>query len=265
MSQSAKPAQSLAEPPIEWVALGNVRLSRVSMARTLELVAGWAGRAPFRLIVTPNVDHVIHLQKNEAFREAYARAALVLTDGKPLLWAARYLGLPPLEKVSGSDLSPELCRLGAERGWRLFFVGGRSPEELAFCLARLRERYPGLTVGGECPPFGFEKDKAQNDRLVTAIRAFAPDVLLMGCGSPKSEIWLARHAGALGAGVGLSVGASLRFLAGLERRAPRWMQRMGLEWCWRLLGDPRRLAKRYLVDDLKFFPLVWRWKRAKQP
>jgi N-acetylglucosaminyldiphosphoundecaprenol N-acetyl-beta-D-mannosaminyltransferase len=86
---------------------------------------------------------------------------------------------------------------------------------------------------------------------------------MMAVGAPKSEIWLARHGAAIGRGVGLGIGAGMRMLAGLERRAPRWMQRAGLEWCWRLAAEPRRLWKRYLVDDMQFFPLVWRWKRMK--
>lgn len=251
-------------PAIAWHWLGNVRLSRVSFAQTLELIDGWAGCAPFRLIVTPNVDHVIHLQHNAAFREAYGQAALSLVDGRPVQWAAGYLGLPPFEKVSGSDLTPALCRLGAEKGWRVFFIGGRSEEELSLCLERIGQRYAGLKVGGYCPPLGFERDERETTRVVEAALAFAPDLILMGCGSPKSEIWMARQSEALGRAVGISCGAGLRFLAGIDRRAPRWIQRCGLEWAWRLAGDPCRLWKRYLVDDMKFFPLVWQWKHAKR-
>jgi N-acetylglucosaminyldiphosphoundecaprenol N-acetyl-beta-D-mannosaminyltransferase len=249
---------------IEWHALGNVRLSRVSFAEATELIAGWAGRPPFRLVVTPNVDHVITLQKSEAFRAAYAQADLALVDGRPVQWAARYLGLPPFEKVSGSDLLPALCARGAREKWRIFFAGGASAADLRNCLARIGARYPGLVLGGHCPPRGFEHDLAESARLLAAIQAFSPDLLMMAVGAPKSEIWLARHADSLGRGVGLGVGAGMRMLAGLERRAPRWMQRAGLEWCWRLAAEPGRLWKRYLVDDMQFFPLVWRWKRMKK-
>lgn len=251
------------ESSIEWHQLGNVRLSRVTLARTLDLLFQWAGRPPFRLVVTPNVDHVVILQRSEPFREAYARAALSLVDGRPVQWAANYLGLPPFEKVSGSDLLPALCAQAAAAGRRVFFAGGRTPAELDECLARIRQRYPGLTLGGACPPFGFERDETESARLLGAIRAFGADFILLTCGSPKSEIWLARHGEALGSGVGLSIGAGLRMLAGLDRRAPRLLQRAGLEWFWRLSRDPRRLWRRYLVDDMRFFPLVWRWKREK--
>lgn len=253
------------ETDIEWVRLGNVRLSRVGMARTVGLIERWAGQAPFRLVVTPNVDHIMTLQKNEAFREAYAGAALSLLDGRPVQWAVRWLGLPPIEKVSGSDLLPALCAHGAERGWRIFFAGGGNEDELRECLARIGRRYPGLTLGGYCPPRGFERDEAESGRLLEAIRTFNADLVMMAVGAPKSEIWLARHENEIGRGVGLCIGAGLRMLAGMERRAPLWMQRAGLEWAWRMSGDPRRLWRRYLVEDMQFFPLVWRWKRMQKP
>jgi N-acetylglucosaminyldiphosphoundecaprenol N-acetyl-beta-D-mannosaminyltransferase len=234
------------------------------MAQTLDLIAGWAGQAPFRLIVTPNVDHIVTLQRNADFRRAYDNAALSLADGVPVLWAARYLGLTPLEKVSGSDLVPELCRRAGDNGRRVFFAGGRSPADLSADLDAVRRRYPGLTADGHCPPMGFERDPAETGRLLDAIAAFAPDLLLLACGAPKSEVWMDRHRDRLGRGVGIGIGAGLDFLTGRTRRAPRWMQRGGLEWLWRLAHDPRRLAKRYLYDDLHFFPLVLKWKRMEK-
>jgi N-acetylglucosaminyldiphosphoundecaprenol N-acetyl-beta-D-mannosaminyltransferase len=263
MTQPAAPTTT-APRPVPRHYLGNVPVDEVGFARTVELVAGWAGREPFRQLVTPNVDNIIHLQKHADFRRAYEESALSLADGKPVLWAARYLGLPPLEKVSGSDLVPELCRRGDAAHWRVYIAGGRDEAELALLLRNIGRRFPGLTLGGTCPPLGFERDAAESARIVERIRQFAPDLLLFGCGAPKSEVWMARHAGALGRGVGLNVGAGLRMLAGLERRAPRWMQRVGLEWLWRLAREPRRLWRRYLVYDMQFFPLVWRWKRQEK-
>ncbi len=258
------PAQSPTpcEPPAR-LRLGNVPLTPVDAAAALGLIAQWAGREPFRLVVTPNVDHVMELQRNPDLRAVYERAELVLADGVPLIWAARWLGLPPLAKVSGSDLVGPLCERAARQGWRLFFAGGNSPAQLEECLSRLRTRYPGLRIAGACPPFGFERDPAAGAALVEQIRRAEPDLVLLGCGMPKSEIWLDAHRQALGRGVGLAIGVGLLLLAGLERRAPRWMQRLGLEWLWRLAGDPRRLWRRYLVRDMQFFPLVWRWKRER--
>jgi len=249
------------DPAVEWCRLGNVPLSRVSLGQTVDLIALWAREEPFRLVVTPNVDHIVKLQDDHAFREAYSHAALSLPDGMPVLWAARYLGLPSLDKVSGSDLVPALCMRAAAEGVRVFFAGGRSQEDLENGLEIIRERYPGLTAGGSCPPFGFEKDPEQSAQLAEAIREFRTELLLFACGAPKSDIWMHRHRERLGRGVGIGIGAGFDFLVGRARRAPLWMQRVGMEWLWRLAREPRRLARRYLWDDLGFFPLVWRWKR----
>jgi len=262
MTQPAAPIPTPTRP-VPRYRLGNFPVDGAGFARTLELVTGWVGGEPFRQIVTPNVDNVILLQNNPDFLKAYEASALSLADGKPILWAARYLGLPPLEKVSGSDLLPELCRRGDAARWRVYLVGGRDEPELALLMGNIGRRFPGLSLGGIWPPFGFERDAAESARIVEAIRQFAPELLLFGCGAPKSEVWMARHAGELGRGVGLNVGAGLRMLAGLERRAPRWMQWIGLEWFWRLAREPRRLWRRYLINDVQFFPLVWRWKHTK--
>lgn len=251
---------------VDWIRLGNVPISRVSFDQAEALIGGWIGAEPFRLVVTPNVDHIMTLQQDERFMAVYERADLSLADGKPVIWAAQYLGLGALEKVSGSDLVPRLCERGGREGWRAYFVGGRSPKELKRCLAAIERRYNGLIVDGYCPPMGFQLIQEESRRLLDAIRDAQPDILFFACGAPKSEIWMDEHREQLGRGVGLGIGAGLRFLAGLERRAPRWMQQLGLEWSWRMMMEPRRLWKRYLVEDMKFFPLVRQWKRAqKQP
>jgi N-acetylglucosaminyldiphosphoundecaprenol N-acetyl-beta-D-mannosaminyltransferase len=264
-TRTSVPAPRAGASALQPAVLGNVPLHRVDLHQAADLIAAWARAKPFRLIVTPNVDHVIQLQRNPEFRAAYDFAALSLVDGKPVQWAAGYLGLGRFEKVSGSDLAPELLNRAAAAGLNVFFVGGRSAEELRFCLDRIIERHPGLVAGGHCPPFGFENDPTESARLLKLILRFETNILMFGCGAPKSEIWMHRFRGQLGRGVGIGTGASIRFMAGVERRAPQWMQRAGLEWAWRMAGDPRRLAKRYLIDDLKFFPLVWRWKRNRKP
>ncbi len=253
--------QAQPDGAIPWRRMGNVSLTPIGLCEAVDLIDRWVRQEPFRLVLTTNVDHIMILQANEALRAAYADGAVALPDGRPVIWAARFLGLGALEKVSGSDLVPALCGRGAAGGWRVFFAGGRSEQELGTCLERIRRRFPGLEVGGCCPPMGFESDRAASDGVFHSIRAFGPDLILFACGSPKSEIWMHQNAERLGRGVGISIGAGLRFLAGLERRAPRWMQRAGLEWSWRMMQEPRRLWRRYLVDDMKFFPLVWRWKR----
>lgn len=229
-----------------------------------DLIAGWVHAAPLRTVVTPNVDHAVDLQTNDSFRGAYGRASLSLADGAPIIWAARFLGLPKIEKVSGSDLVPALCLRAASERWRVMFIGGTSEADLADLLDRIRARFHGIVIGGAYPPMGFERDPAAEDRLLGQIADFKPDLILMGCGAPKSEIWLDRHRDRIGHGVAMAIGAGVRFLAGRERRAPRWMQRAGLEWTWRLAHDPLRLWRRYLVKDVRFLPLVLKWRMNRK-
>lgn len=248
--------------PVARYRLGNVPASDVTFAGAIERIAAWRGREPFRLLITFNVDNAMQYQQIADYRAAYDAAALCMIDGTPVLWAARWLGLPQREKVAGSDMLPVIFERANREGWRVFFCGGHTPEEMHLCLDRLRERYPSVTLGGHYPPFGFERDGAESARMLEAIRSFGPDLLLLGTGAPKAEVWMARHAAQIGRGVGMGIGAGLRMLVGIDKRAPRWMQRAGLEWAWRLAGDPVRLWKRYLVRDVQFIPLVLRWKWA---
>ena len=213
-------------------------------------------------VVTPNVDHVVRLEKDEKFRAAYRDAALVLTDGQPLIWISRLLGCPIREKVSGSDLFPRLCGLAAEQKYRMYFLG--AAEGVAQQAARnLKKKYPGLIVAGMySPPYGFEKDPGQTAQIWEKIREAEPDFLIVCLGTPKQEIFLWENRQQIGSMLGFCLGASLDFAAGKVRRAPRWMQKCGLEWFYRLCHEPGRLFKRYLVDDLKILSIVWKYRKA---
>jgi N-acetylglucosaminyldiphosphoundecaprenol N-acetyl-beta-D-mannosaminyltransferase len=222
-------------------------------------------RTPPAYVVTPNVDHVVKLQDDPEFRAVYAGADLVLCDGAPLLWAARLLGKPLRAKVSGSDLFVAFAPLAARHGWRPFLLGGR-PGAAARAAELLAARHPGFTVAGTyAPPFGFDRDPAEDARAVEAVRAAQPDVLFVGLGAPRQEKWIHRHLPALGVPVSIGVGVSFEFVSGDVRRAPRWMQRAGLEWTWRLAMEPRKLWRRYLVEDTRFLRLVARELRGRRP
>jgi len=208
--------------------------------------------------VTPNVDHVCMLEQHPVFREAYSRASFVLTDSKPLMWAARLLGRPLRQKLSGSDLVPWLTAFAAEKGYSVFFFGGKPgvPEQAA---AVLQEQYPALKVAGVySPPFGFDTDDAENRKAVEILRAAAPDICFVALGSPRQELWMDACHRQSHATFMIGIGASLDFVAGQVRRAPLVFQTCGLEWFWRILMEPRRLWRRYLVDDMRFFPILWR-------
>lgn len=209
-------------------------------------------------VVTPNVNLVCTFHREPAFRDAYRQACLWLPDGKPLMWVARLLGVRLPEKLSGSDMVPWLSSHAAQKGYRVFFFGGL-PGSAEIAAQRLRQRFPDLRVAGTyCPPYGFERDAAENAKAIEAIRAANADILFVALGTPKQEIWLSKHQREIGVPVSMGVGAALDFLSGKVKRAPRWVQQCGLEWLWRLMQEPRRLWRRYLVDDMIIVPLLLR-------
>jgi len=180
----------------------------------------------------------------------------------PILWAGKTLGTPLKAKVSGSDLFPNLCDKAAKMGHGVFFLGGREGAARK-AASVMRSRYPGLrVVGTYCPPMGFERDASENAKIVRMILNSGADIVFVGLGSPKQEKWIDRFHSQYGASVSIGVGVTFEFVSGMVRRAPLWMQRTGLEWCWRLLMEPGRLWKRYLVDDMAFFWLLLREKMA---
>lgn len=214
-------------------------------------------------VVTPNVDVLVQLQKDTEFKRIYEGASLVLPDGMPLLWAGMFLRTPFKEKVSGSDLFVRFCERAAKKGYKVYFMGAM-PGVAAKAAEVLERRFPGLrVVGTHSPSFGFEKKDAESEEVARKIREASPDVLFIGLGSPKQEKWTDRFKDKHGAPVSVMVGISFDYVAGTVKRAPVWMQNTGLEWSFRLLIEPKRLWKRYLVDDPKYFWYVLKQKRGQ--
>lgn len=247
-------------------ALGHALIHRDGLEEVAHEVVRLARCGAPAIVVTPNADHVVNLERDEALRAAYARADVVIPDGMPVVWASRLLGTPAKERVTGSDLMPRLCQIAAQQGLKVFLLGGQ--EAVARQAAdNLVQANPGLLVAGVLsPPFGFERDAAQNAAIVQAIRASGADLVFVCLGSPKQEVWIANNTAQFEKGVFLGVGAAVEFCAGTTRRAPGWMQRHGLEWLYRLSREPRRLTGRY-ARDFYFFVLVgrelWRQSRAR--
>ncbi|MGH7450474.1 MAG: WecB/TagA/CpsF family glycosyltransferase [bacterium] len=231
-------------------------IDRVSMAGAIVRVHQFiAARMP-RLIITPNVDHVIQTRRDAEFKRIYACADLTVPDGVPLLWAAKFLGQPLIERVNGTDLFEALCACGARLGHRVFLLGA-APGVAAQAAENLQRRHPGLDVTGVySPPYDFFDDLAENQKIVAMIRAARPDLLFVGLGAPKQEKWIYSHMHELQVPVSIGVGASFEYVAQAATRAPRWMQRAGLEWLFRILKHPGRYWKRYVNDALLFFPLI---------
>ncbi|MCP4641574.1 MAG: WecB/TagA/CpsF family glycosyltransferase [bacterium] len=249
----------------ETVELFNIRFDNVTFEEVRGRIAERIESREPSYVVTPNVDHVCRYAKDEHFRTAYGGAYLVLADGMPLLWASRLLGKPLYEKLSGSDLVPLLCEFAAQRGYTVFFFGAEQgvAEE---AMHRLCKRYPALQVAGAySPPYGFDECPEENAKAVAKIAQARPDICFVALGCPRQEYWMERHFREADASVMLGVGAALDFAAGKQKRAPVWVQNWGMEWLWRLCHEPRRLWRRYLVEDSYFLSVLWReWRKGRR-
>ncbi|MDD5679787.1 MAG: WecB/TagA/CpsF family glycosyltransferase [Candidatus Omnitrophica bacterium] len=214
-------------------------------------------------VVTPNVDHIVKLQSDDKFKEIYSKASLILADGMPLMWASKFLRTPIKERVPGSDLFPEACKMANERGYKVFLLGG-SPGSAQKSAEVLKKMYSEIRIAGVySPPYGFENNADENSKIVNMIKDSRADILFVGLGAPKQEKWIYLHKNEYQVPVSIGVGASFEFISGMIKRAPRWMQKSGLEWFWRLMMEPGRLWKRYLVDDTRFFRLVFKQRFHK--
>jgi N-acetylglucosaminyldiphosphoundecaprenol N-acetyl-beta-D-mannosaminyltransferase len=248
--------------------LFGIEIDALQLNEAVERILAWVaeGERSCRYVVTPNVDHAVMFQEQAALRDAYAAASLVLADGAPVIWASRLLGRPLPQRVPGSDLTPALfASVGHGRPLRVFLLGA-GPGVAARAAKRIEERWPGVkVVGTYSPPLGFERDEQENASIVQRVNASQADVLVLGLGAPKQELWIRRFAPQLNVAVALCVGATIDFLAGEKRRAPRWLQQVGLEWLHRVASEPRRLLKRYARDAWIFPQLVWReWRLSSR-
>ncbi|MEM6329354.1 MAG: WecB/TagA/CpsF family glycosyltransferase [Planctomycetota bacterium] len=247
-------------------------IDRLTLAQATDRVLDWCAAAPpsrCRYVVTPNVDHVVMHRARRDLRQAYAQAAMVLADGAPLVAASRLLGQPLPERVAGSDLTPAVLASAGAAGrppLRTFLLGA-APGVAEIAARRIAGRHPMVeVVGVHCPPLGFEQQPAATNEALAAVAAAQPDLLIVGLGAPKQELWVSEHHSRLEAKVALCVGATIDFLAGHKRRSPKWMQRSGLEWAHRLASEPGRLASRYARDAWVFPQIVWQeWRRGSTP
>jgi N-acetylglucosaminyldiphosphoundecaprenol N-acetyl-beta-D-mannosaminyltransferase len=213
------------------------------------------GDGQSRYVVTPNATQIVQLRKDQFLRRIYHEADLVVADGMPVIWVSRLLGRPLRERVTGSDLLPRLCAEAAQRSYSVFFLGA-NPGVAAKAAARLKASYPSLRVAGSyAPPFGFETSREENQKIIKMITDTKPDILFVALGFPKQERWIYNHAKTSSVPLSLGVGAAFDFVAGTLKRAPKWMQWLGLEWLHRLIQEPHRLWRRYLLLGPQFILL----------
>lgn len=247
------------EPRPERVEFLELAFDAIDAAEASRRVSELSRSNSFAFVVTPNVDHIVQLRKgsDQGLAEAYYSATLSLCDSRILASLAALSGVELLV-VPGSDLTRDLLAKELP-DCRIAVVGGDPSLH-----ERLEVLYPRFSWSFHIPPMGVRRNPYARDAIAAFVETLRPDVILFAIGAPQSELICSEiAAGHRARGVALCIGASLEFLTGTKKRAPRWMQRARLEWFYRLMSEPRRLWRRYLVDGPRIFAIWWRWHRAK--
>jgi N-acetylglucosaminyldiphosphoundecaprenol N-acetyl-beta-D-mannosaminyltransferase len=203
------------------------------------------------------------MEWDENFRNICDQCELLLLDGHPLLWIAKAYGTPFKQKICGSDLVPQLCQLAAEKGYKVFFLGA-APGVAQIAAEKMQQTYPGLQVSGTySPPVGFLDDPQELENINNMLLESGADLLFVGMGVPKQDIFIYENMAKYQIPMSFSIGGTIDFIAGVQKRAPKWMRRIGFEWLYRLFSDPKRMFKRYIVDDLKIIQLAVKYRPRK--
>ena len=233
-------------------------VDNLDMEESLAVVEGFirSGRPHQHVVV--NVDKIVKASRDPGLRRIINDCDLINADGMPVVWASRLLGKPLKERVTGVDLFEALMARAAQKGWRVFLLGAR--EEVVSGVARLYPaRYPGLTIAGYRNGYW---SKAEEEAVVAQISAARPDILFVAISSPTKEAFLARYQAAMKVPFAMGVGGTFDVAVGHVKRAPVWMQKAGLEWFYRFLQEPRRMFRRYFIEDMAFVALFAReWVR----
>lgn len=228
------------------------QIDNLSMEETLQTVEGFIKTGKPHQHVVVNVDKLVKASRDPELRRIINDCALINVDGMPVVWASRLLGKGLKERVAGVDLFEGLMRRSAEKGWRVFLLGAR--EEVVSGVKRIYEqKYPGLTVAGYRNGYWKPEEEAG---VVEQIRAAQADLLFVAISSPKKEHFLGRYQAEMKIPFAMGVGGTFDVAVGKVNRAPLWMQKAGLEWFYRFLQEPRRMFRRYFIEDMAFFGLL---------
>ena len=241
------------------ITLMGCQVDNLSMEETLQVIEGFIRSGQAHQHVVVNVDKIVKAQHDAELRQIINGCDLINADGMPVVWASRWLGMPLKERVAGVDLFEALMQRAALTGWRVYLLGARN--EVVQGVKSLYERkYPGLTVAGARD--GYWKPEEES-AVVDAISAARPDILFVAISSPKKEQFLGRFQAQMKVPFAMGVGGTFDVAVGKVKRAPLWMQRSGLEWFYRFLQEPRRMFRRYFIEDMAFIGLLWRewWRR----
>ena len=236
--------------------LMGVPIHDVTLDETITLIERWIEEGGSHQIATINPEFLMQARTHPSFRAALKRAALCVPDGIGVMWAARLRGARLRERVTGSDIVPRLSREAAQRGWRIFYLGA-APGVAERTAEILQSRHPGLRVAG-C--YAGSPDPAEAPEIIARVRASQADILFVAYGAPAQDLWLDQYLAQTGAAVGIGVGGSFDFIAGVAKRAPRWIQRLGLEWGYRLLREPWRWRRQLALPHFAWLVLAGRDK-----
>ena len=238
----------------------NTYINNLTMNETIENIEYMIQNKKNSYVVPINVDVVMKIENDEKLKRIIDEADMVLVDGKPLIWISKIKKNKIKEKVSGSDLVPKLCEISNKKGYSIFIIGGKEGVAEA-AKQKLKEKYSNINiVGTYAPPFGFENDQEELNKINKIISSVKPDLLFACFGCPKQEKWIYDNYNKYGAKVSICAGATVDFLAGNIKRAPKWMSDCGLEWFYRFLQEPKRLFKRYFIDDMKIIKLLFKYR-----
>lgn len=241
----------------------NTYIDNVTHEEAIEYIERCIKSRTIGQVITPNVDQVCRMEWDDYFRKIVNSCELLLVDGHPLMWIAKFYKKPFKEKICGSDLVPLLCEKAAEKGYKVFFLG--AAPGIAMRAAKIMQtKYKGLKVAGTySPPISFEKDPNEIDKINKMLYQSKADMLFVGMGVPKQDIFIYENMHKYQIPMSFSIGGTIDFIAGEQIRAPKWMSNHGLEWLYRLIQDPKRLAKRYLVDDRKIIKLMFKYRKQE--
>jgi len=228
-----------------------VHVSVLTMQRATATMEHWIRNGERRYVCITGVHGVMESQRDPELMAIHNAAGLVTADGMPMVWMSHWLGHPEAERVYGPDLLQEMSRISAVKGYRNFFYGS-SPGTLGNLTAALSRRHSGLQIVGSFSPPFRPLTPEEDEAVIAQINASGAQVVWVGLSTPKQERWMASHVHRLNASVLVGVGAAFDFAAGEKQQAPRWMQRNGLEWAFRLATEPRRLAGRYFRNNPAF-------------
>ena len=238
----------------------NTYINNITMKEAIDEVDKMIINKEKGYVVAINVDVVMKMEEDLLLREISDKAYLTVVDGKPLIWISKLQKKPIVEKISGSDLVPNLCELANDKGYSIFIIGGKSGVADQAKI-KLEEKYKRIKiVGTYSPPIGFENNEKELDTINQMINKAKPDLLFACLGCPKQEKWIYNNIEKYNAKVSICAGATVDFLAGNIKRAPKWISNIGLEWFYRFLQEPKRLFKRYFIDDIKIIKLIKKYK-----